>query len=437
MEQYQRVCQLAKELLPEAVAFTQRLVRCPSAPGEEKNAADIFIAEMEKIGYDEVFRDDWGNVIGVINGQEPGPTILCNAHMDHVPVGDLSLWEGYDPFGGLVDVVEMDDRYAAKKEMAEVIHGRGTADVKGGMACHIYGGKLLLQLRKEGVKLKGKYIITAVCMEEFGDQVGTIQLIDDTFKKLGWSYDGVISSEASSLGFNLGHRGRVELLVSVHGKIGHASAPWTGINAVCKATKLIDIVTNELPKQFPPEEPDLGPSTICLTVINAIPGELCVVPERCDITFDRRFGPEETPEGCMQEIQEIIDKLSQEDPEFRAEVKISEVVREFYTGKSVTIANKKLSWKLSPEHPFVQAMADGLKAVGQEIQYRHWFGGTDLSKVVADDHKPALGYGAGQEQYTHVPFEVLRTDFMEKVIAGYAAGFLKLMELPKEAFRVD
>ena len=93
--------------------------------GNEKGVADLLLSEMNSIGYDQVFRDDWGNVVGIINGSQPGPTIVYNGHMDHVPPGELSLWGGYDPYGADVDVVEIDNRSATKKERAEVIHGRG------------------------------------------------------------------------------------------------------------------------------------------------------------------------------------------------------------------------------------------------------------------------------------------------------------------------
>ncbi len=436
MALYEEVTRLATQLRPQAVAFAQRLVRCPSPGGQEKGAADACLAEMQTIGYDQVFRDDWGNVIGVINGQQPGPTILYNGHLDHVPPGDLSLWEGYDPYGGAVDVAEVDDRTAGRKERVEVLHGRGAGDVKGTLACVIYAGKLLLELRKQGVAIKGRYVVTAVCLEEPGDQVGTIQLIDDTFRKMGWDYDGVISCEPSSLDIALGHRGRVEPVVTVHGKISHGSAPWLGINAVYKASKVIDKIASELPGKFP-SDPDLGRSSIALTIIKASPGELCIVPERCEMNFDRRFVPGETPESCIQEIQDIIDELSKEDPQFKAEVRIAEVVQKFYTGKSVKIANKKKAWKTPKEHPFVRAMAAGLQAVGQEVRYRYWYFGTDLSKVVAEDGKPAIGYSAAQEQLIHTPLEKLRTDYMEQSIAGYAAGYLKIMELPKDAFQLE
>ena len=435
MERFERIKQLAKELLPETVEFTQRLVRCPSLGGDESKVSEICIEELRKLGYDEAFRDDWGNIIGVINGQEPGPTILYNGHLDHVPPGDLSLWEGYDPYGATVDVDEVDNRDMTAKEPAQVIHGRGVADLKGGLASAIYSGKLLLMLREEGCVLKGKYIITAVCLEEPGDQVGTIQLIDDTFKKLGWGYDGLVSCEPTSLDIALGHRGRVEPVVSVYGKISHGSAPWLGINAVYKANKFIEKVANELPDKLP-DDPELGRSSIALTIIKASPGELCIVPERCDINFDRRFVPPETPESCIKQLQDIIDEIAGQDPQFRADVKIAEESRVFYTGKSVTIANKKNAWKIPREHAFVQAMAAGLEAVGQEVRYKHWYFGTDLSKVAGNDKKPAIGYAAGQEQLIHVPYEKIRIDYMEQSIAGYAAGFVKIMELPQEVFKL-
>jgi hypothetical protein len=42
-----------------------------------------------------------------------------------------------------------------------------------------------------------------------------------------------------------------------------------------------------------------------------------------------------------------------------------------------------------------------------------------------------------QEQYCHTPYDRVRTDYMEKSIAGYAAIFLKLTELPREGLKLD
>lgn len=47
---------------------------------------------------------------------------------------------------------------------------------------------------------------------------------------------------------------------------------------------------------------------------------MCIVPDRCNITYDRRLVPTETPEDAIAEIQAIIDRLSAEDPDFHATV---------------------------------------------------------------------------------------------------------------------
>ena len=432
---YKKIQEIAKELKPEAVDFACQTIRVRSLSGEEKEVSNLYLNKMEEIGYDEVFRDDWGNIIGIIKGQEPGPTIMYNGHMDTVPEGEHSLWGKYDPYGAEIDVSEVDNQDMNEKEMTEVIHGRGASDVKGGLACQIYAGKVLLKLRQQGTLLKGNFMVAGVTMEECGDQIGTIKLIDDTFHKKGLDYDGVISCEPTKLKIALGHRGRMEILVSVFGKACHGSSPWLGVNAVFMANKLIDRIANELPKKFP-TDPDLGRSTITLTMIGCSPNANCIVPDRCDFLLDRRFIPEETPDMCVQQIQEIIDVHKKEEPGFQAEVKIAEYERNFYTGKSITFANVKESYKIPQNHSFVQAVARGIAAVNQPVKYQYWSFGTDMPKICVTDHKPAIGYSPMQEPYIHTPEDKVRIDYMEKSIAGYASIFLNLMELPKEAFRL-
>jgi putative selenium metabolism hydrolase len=433
---FNKLNHLASELLPQTVSFCQSLIRTPAISGDEKGVADLYLAEMEKLGYDEIFRDDWGNVVGIIKGDIPGPTIMYNSHMDHVDPGDYSEWEGYDPYGAAIDEVEMENQDRTALEKTKVIHGRGAADVKGGGACQIYAGAALLKLREMGYKLKGNFIFSGVVLEEPAEQIGMIKLLDDTFPKKGIKYDAVVSSEATSLKLYLGHRGRVEIKVTVYGVTSHGSAPWLGVNAVNKATKFIDKV-EEVVARNAKQDDDLGCSSIALTVINCTPGALCIVPDRCNITFDRRFVPGESAESCVQQIQEIIDELSAKDPEFKATVEISAVPRTTYTGKTVTFPNIKQAWKVDKSHPFVAAAAEALDKIGQPVKYGYWDFGTDLSVVCGRDKKPAIGYSPMQEFYCHRPIDKVRIDYMEKAIAGNAAIYLMLMDAPEEVYKLD
>lgn len=423
----------AEELYPEMVKFAQKLVQTPSISGTEKNLADLDMEEMKKLGYDEVFRDEQGNVVGLVKGTLPGPTIMYNSHMDHVSPGDSANWQGYDPYGGAIDICEADDQEKTVKELVECIHGRAASDVKCGEAVQIYAGGLIAKLRAQGVPIKGTFMFTGVVQEEPAEMVGMKYLIDKTFAEKGLSYDAMVSSEATSLKIYCGHRGRVELLVTVYGRTSHGSAPWLGINAIYKAIPLIEKLKDELYPSLP-VDPQLGKASVSLNIIECSPGALSIVPDKCMLSIDRRTIPGETVESVIAEVQAIIDELAAKDPEFRADVKVKTATEVSYTGVSCEAVKYMNPWKISTTHPFVKAASEALSALGQPVKYGYWDFGTDGSKTCGIDRKPTIGYSPMQEQYAHTPYDKCRTDFMKKALAGNAAIFLNVSEQGLEAF---
>ena len=431
----ERIRTLAVEMKPGMLDLAQRIIRCPSLTGEEKGVADILLDELNKLGYDDVFRDDWGNVVGIVHGTDAGPTIMYNGHMDHVDIGAVSEWLGYDPYGGAIDVDEIYNEAGTELEKTEVIHGRAAADTKCGIACQVYSGAILAQLKKEGFNVKGNYMVSFVVMEEPAEQIGMIGLYEDTLPKKGLKVDGVVSCEATSLKIYCGHRGRVELNVEVSGVTSHGSAPWLGVNAVLKATKLIEMVEEKYATDYKVDE-KLGKSSIALTVISCSPGAMCVVPDRCNIIYDRRLVPTETPEDAIREIQDIIDKLSAEDPDFRATVKVSAVPRTTYTGKTVTLPNIKEGWRIGEDHPFVVAASNALRNIGEPVAYGYWDFGTDLAMICGRHHIAAIGYSPMQEYYCHRPVDKCRIDFMERALVGNISIFTELTKLSEDDFKL-
>lgn len=426
---------IISEFKLQMIDFCQRLIRIPALSGEEKGVADLYISEMKRLGYDEVFRDEWGNVVGIVNGQLPGPSVMFNGHLDHVDTGDFSEWGGYDPYGGVIDVNKMFNQDMTAEEDAEVIHGRAAADVKGGGAAMVYAGAALVALKKAGYQIKGRLILTMTVLEEPAEMLGMLKLCNETFPAKGLSADVCVSCEATSLKLYLGHRGRVEIHVTVSGVTSHGSAPWLGINAVNSATQFIDRV-EEVVEAEKQSDPDLGSSSIALTIISCSPGSMCIVPDRCSITYDRRFTPSESVESCIAQIQRVIDEISAQDKNFRAEVKIGATMRTSYTGKSALMENKKEGWKLNREHAVAKACGKALEAVGQEAKYGYWDFGTDLP-VTAVQHKiPSIGYSPMQEYYCHRPVDKVRTDYMEKSLFGYVSIYMHLSELEKKDFRL-
>lgn len=431
---FEKLSEMAAEVKPEVIKFAQKLVQTPSISGEEGPLSELLLTEMEKLGYDEYFRDDQGNIFGIINGTEDGPTIMYNSHMDHVSPGDYANWEGYDPYGGKIDVCEVDNQDKTLKEKAECIHGRAASDVKGGEAAQIYAGALLLKLREMGYGFKGKFMFQGCVQEEPAEMVGMKHLIDKTLPARGLSYDAMVSSEATSLKIYCGHRGRVEFLITVYGRTSHGSAPWLGINAIYQAMPLIAKLKDELYPSLPVDE-DLGQASISLNIIECSPGALSIVPDKCMLSIDRRLIPGETAQTAIKEVQDIIDELSAIDPDFKAEVKVKTALEKSYTGMAYEATKDMAPWKTARDHGFVKAASEALQELGQPVKYGYWDFGTDGSKTAGIDRKPTIGYSPMQEQYAHTPYDKVRTDFIEKAVAGNAAIFLKVTEAGPEAFK--
>lgn len=431
-----QIKEITEKLTPQMIDFCQRIIRVPSLSGEEGEVSELFMDEMKSIGYDEVFRDDWGNIVGIIRGTEVGPAIMYNGHMDCVTPGSTEDWEGYDPYGADIDQSQVYDWACKKEELTEVLHGRGASDMKCGCAAQLYAGAVLAELKKKGFIWKGTFILAAVVLEENGEMMGTIKLTEETLPARGMEIDGMVCAEPSSLRLVLGHRGRMELKIAVHGKSCHGSSPWLGINAVEKAAKLI-IEINRRYATSDLVDSNLGKPGIALTIINCEPAALCIVPDKCNIIYDRRLIPGETVAGAIGEIQIIIDELAAEDPEFKATVTINANVRNTYTGKSEEIESQKEVWMIDREHPFIQACAEGLEEVGEEVHYGYWAFSTDIPQIGTRMKKPAVGYSGSQEFYVHNPIEKVRLDYLKRSFLGNVTMFLKLSELPKESFTTE
>jgi putative selenium metabolism hydrolase len=390
---------LANQLGEEVIAFTRKLIQTPSISGDEKMVADLCMAEMIKLGYDHVFRDGIGNIIGIIKGAGEGKNIMFNSHMDHVDPGDLRNWE-YAPYDAIVH-----DGY---------IHGRAASDDKGGIAAQIYAGAVLKKL----ARLKGDFIFTAVVQEEPTGMFGIKYLCDVTCKQKGINFDLMISSEATSLNVFIGHRGRMEIEVTTLGRTCHASTPERGINAVYHMIPLIEGVRRIAANL--PEHGFLGKATLALTNITSLPGRLSIVPDICKISLDRRLVPGETMEQAMGPIMDLIRNLSV-DPAFKAEVGIKKVKETSYTGYTAEVEKYMDPWSIDKNHEYVTAVIQSLKAVGQNPEIGKWDFATDASYVTGKLNIPSVGYSPMEEQYAHTAFDRVKIENIISAVAGNAA----------------
>src|SRR6266576_3602126 len=213
------------------------------------------------------------NVVGYLG--EGAPRLMFNGHLDHVP-----------PAG-------MDDPYGAQVVDGH-LRGRGTLDMKANVAAGGFAAAFV------DAPLRGAYIFTADVPE--GIQALLAQ---------GLRADYGVSGEATSLDVALGHRGKVQLDVTVAGRSSHAATPAEGENAVFRALPFLAAL--ERAGERLPSDPLLGAATLTVTGIASAPsGGVAVVPSSCTIRVDRRYVRGETPDYCRVELEELVDRVAAE-----------------------------------------------------------------------------------------------------------------------------
>ncbi len=390
----------------EIVNFTQKLIQTPSLSGNEGHLAELILAELERLDYDEAFIDEIGNVIGVIYGTEPEFNVMFSSHMDHSEPGDYSLWQ-HEPYtGNIID---------------NAIYGMGASDAKGSIASQIYGGVIL---KKTGSLKKGNYIVSFTVQESSAGCFGTKFLYDKTLKEKNLSVNFVVLGNATGLNIYLGQRGRAEFELIVYGRTNHSIVPWLGINAVHKilpVIKSIEDLTDNLPAH-----PMLDESTLAITNVRTLPDKPNTIPDKCILKIDRRFFPNEALDEVKGQIQGIIDRLAGEDSTFKATLKLQTAKFTSYKGYSEEIPKLMLPFLTAEDHPFIQKIYVELKKLQENLNFGSWYFNTDGGYPSTVMMIPTIGYSPGDERYYSTPFENVPVENLIIAAAGNATIYSAL-----------
>ena len=265
----------------------------PAAAGEGEIAAAI-AAHMRRLGLDVELQEaapGRPNVVGVLEGRGPGPSLMLCGHMDTVGV------EGMDrPF----DPRERDGR----------LYGRGAQDMKGGVAAMIDAARVLAA---EGLP-SGRLIVAAVVDEEY-ESVGADALVTR------WRADAAVVTEPTSLEIATGHKGFAWFEIETHGRAAHGSRPADGRDAILRMGRVLqrlESLDRELQRRSP--DPLTGVGSLHASLIDG-GREWSSYPDRCLLRMERRTVAGETAERAHGELLAILDTLRLEDPEFEGAVR--------------------------------------------------------------------------------------------------------------------
>ncbi len=378
------------------VDLCQNMVKRPSLSGEEGEVAALIQEVMANLGYDDIYVDRYGNVIGTIVFGQPGPTLLFEGHMDHVSPGDYSKWT-VDPYGGIVSEGK--------------IFGRGTTDMKGNLSAMIVAASYVkADLADE---LCGELMVAGSVHEECFEGVASqeIGLISRP--------DYVVIGEPSSLDVKKGQRGRAEVVVETYGKSAHSASPHKGTNAVRKMVRLL----NDLDEVYvPPNHVVLGKGILELTDIISFPyPSASVVPDRCRVTFDRRLLVGETPSSVLCVFEKVIEDMSGKDGDFVPRADIAEGEGTCYTGETFRAKRFAPAWLLDEDSEYLKRALAALRKAGFSPRLSCYSFCTNGSYYAGKAGIPTIGFGGSDEELAHICDEYIEIAQLVYACQGYYA----------------
>jgi succinyl-diaminopimelate desuccinylase len=327
------------------------------------------------------------NVVGVLKGSGQRPALLYSGHLDTVSLGELP-WRS-DPLGAEVKNGR--------------VYGRGTADMKAGLAAMVMAGAALA---RAGLELSGDLVILGTAGEEV-NSVGA-QVFRDQGGLQG--VGAIVIGEPTNLDLVIAHRGALWLEITAIGKAAHGSMPDLGINAIDHMMVFLNRLSDHRFAYQP--DPWLRPPTLNLGTIHG-GSKTNVVPDKCQATVDLRTLPGQDHQTMLTEFRELASRLAQEIPGFQATV---EVIKDTAPVKT------------PPEAAIVQAALETAQDVWDRPPYiRGAPYLTDASVLAAQPPIPVLIVGPGAEEMAHQMDEYVEIDKVMAAARFYTALALRML----------
>ncbi len=279
---------LSNSLKEKLFYILKRLIQIPTEnpPGKTKEIVNFLV--------DEVFLEDEGFHNEVISHIENGielhnlvtkigtgkNKIFLSGHFDVVPAGDPYKWI-YPPFSA--------------KLVNGKVHGRGSADMKGGLTSLIGVMKLL---NSDTTFLNNFELVFLGTADEETGMSGSFKLAERGYMN---NAELLIIAEPTNLNIGIAEKGLLWVTLKLYGKSAHGSMPNEGINAIEGALKIIPQLYECLDKK---ENTILGRST--LNIGKIIGGtKINIVPDYSELEVDFRLIPEQQQEALINKLKLI------------------------------------------------------------------------------------------------------------------------------------
>ena len=343
------------DLHGDVVDLTRALCDIESVSGDEAALADAVERALRRLGHLDVTRD--GDTVVARTELGRPQRVVVAGHLDTVPlrrpVPNLPTW------------VEGEDRRADGGADERVVFGRGTADMKSGVA---------VQLSVAAAVTDPVRDITWVFYDNEEVEADRNGLGRVARHQPQWlAGDFAVLCEPSSGTVEGGCNGTMRVEVTVPGVAAHSARAWMGDNAIHRAADVLGRLVD-----YVPEDPEVDglvyrESLNAVAIGGGIAGN--VIPDRCVVTVNYRFAPSRSVEQAEAHL------------------------RRLFAGYEVALTDASPGARPGLDHP---AAAAFVAAIGREPKPK--YGWTDVARFSAMG-VPAVNYGPADPSLSHTDGE--------------------------------
>lgn len=255
------------------------------------------------------------SVVATYDGPRPGRTVVLNGHLDTVGVEGMETpFEPRIVAGGPVSDVGREDSIVdgpasnaggsiVGAGSGERMLGRGSCDMKGGVAGLIVAAEALAAARAPG------RIVLALVADEEDASVGTTAVLDATEMRA----DVCLIAEPTWLNVAVAHRGFAVMKVRLHGRAVHSSLPAEGVDVLAPLGRLL-VGISELDARLRavPAHPVLDHGSSMATVVRGGSAPFTVAAA-AEAVLERRLLPGESAELAVAEVRKLLDPIADVD----------------------------------------------------------------------------------------------------------------------------
>ena len=222
--------------------------------------------------------------------------LLFDSHLDTVTVSGMTInpWVAHCEEGRLF--------------------GRGACDTKGSGAAMLWALRRYAQAPRRGLNIGLLFSI-----DEEAGMTGAESFTHGKLREMAnhSRICGIIVGEPTLMRPIIAHGGLVRGKIITRGRAAHSSDPSKGKSAISKMVKVIESFETSYIPNVTARHPLAGKAAASINVIHG-GAQVNIIPDYCEIEFDRRLMPGETVAAVSSELEQLIESLTEGKSEFEA-----------------------------------------------------------------------------------------------------------------------